>query len=329
MTTKRMISEGECFYHVFNRIAGNPHEYPFEDEEKTKFLEIMRPLLILHAPAIKVISYVLLGGHYHLLLAHNPDVKITKATAQNCFFKYYESLGKEKVWDDENLKKVTDRISSMSSFVGHLQKQFSGWMNHVSRVRKYNCIYRGHLWASRYHSLPITSSEGLRRCIVYAAFNPLRAGLVNDIGKYRFSSWGEYQQTGKHPHAVNFTKYFLHDRDEEKSDKIKLKEALSYMQQLVDERIDEECSLTDEEREDAFNNALERNGIFKIVTRRVSHWTQGIIIGTKVRNMELAAHYYDAEKLAKRKFKTFKYDSQESNISVFRNTIYKSKAPPT
>ena len=329
MTQKRMISQSECFYHIYNRIAGNPHEYPFEDEEKTKFLDIMKSLLILHAPAVRMVSFTILSNHFHLVLSYNPNVKITKSTAQNCFFKYYESLGKQKTWDDENLQKVTDRISSLSSFVGHLQKQFSGWMNHVSRSRKYNCVYRGHLWAARFKCLPLTTSESLRRCIVYTAFNPLRAKLVNDIGKYRFSSWGEYQQTGKHPHAENFAKYFLHDRDESKSDKAKLKEALSYMQQLVDERIQEECSLTPEEKEQAWNNALDRTGIFKIVTRRVSHWTEGKIIGTKLKNMELAANFYDKEKLAKRKFKTFKSETEEAVISVFKNTIHKPKSLPS
>ena len=333
MTQKRMISQGECFYHIYNRIAGDPYDYPFEDEEKTKFLGIMKSLLKLHSPAIKVISYVIMGNHYHLILSYNSKVKISKATAQNCFFKYYESLGKEKVWDDGNLQKVVDRISSISSFVGHLQKQFSGWMNHVSRTKKYNCVYRGHLWAARFKCLALTDSESLRRCIVYAAFNPLRAKLVNDIGKYRFSSWGAYQQTRRHPHAENFSKYFLHDRDETKSDESKLKEAISYMQQLVDECITNECSLTDEEKEEAFNNALERNGIFKIVTRRVSHWTQGVIIGTKVKNMELAAGYYDAEKLAKRKMMTFKSDIDSDydipELSVFRNTLRKPKSAPS
>ena len=328
MTQKRIISETECFYHVFNRIAGNPHEYPFEDEEKTKFLYIMKSLLILHAPAVKMVSFSILGNHFHLVLVHDPSVKISKATAQNCFFKYYESLGKVKTWDDENFKKVTDRISSISSFVGHLQKQFSGWMNHVSRARKYNCIYRGHLWAERYKLVTLTDSESLRRCVLYTTFNPLRAGLVTDIGKYRFSSWGEYQQTGKYPHAENFAKYFLHDRGEEKSNKIKLKEALSYMQQLVDERIKTECSLSEEEREEAWNNALDRADIFKIVTRRVSHWTKGKIIGTKLNNMELAAHFYDKEKLAKRKFKVFKNDKSQSPISVFFTPIHRPKSPP-
>ena len=329
MTAKRMISQSECFYHICNRIAGNPHEYPFENEEKTKFLEIMKSLILLHSPAIKVLSYTIMFNHYHIILSHDPNAKISKATAQNCFFKYYESLGKQKVWDDENLQKVTDRILSMSSFIGHLQKQFSGWMNHVSRKRKYNCIYRGHLWAARYNSTILNTSESLRDCIIYVAFNPLRAGLVNDIGKYRFSSWGEFQQTGIHPHAKNFAKYFLHDRDEEKSDKVKLKEALSYMQQLVDERIQTECSLTQQEKDEAWENAIDRTGIFKIVTRRVSHWTQGKIIGDKLKNMEIAAHYYDQEKLAKRKFKTFDDDTQESNISVFLNTIHSTNSPPT
>jgi len=105
------------------------------------------------------------------------------------------------------------------------------------------------------------------------------------------------------------------------------------MQQLVDERIQDECSLTDEEKEEAFNNALDRTSIFKVVTRRVSHWTQGVIIGTKVKNMELAAGYYDAEKLAKRKMMTFKNDIENDasipELSVFRNTLRKVKSPPS
>jgi hypothetical protein len=65
-----------------------------------------------------------------------------------------------------------------------------------------------------------------------------------------------------------------------------------------------------------------------MVTKKVKHWTQGIIIGSKVKNMELAADYYEQEKLEKRKFKEFKDDSDTSIFSVFRNTIRKPKAPP-
>ena len=329
MTMRRIISDSECFYHICNRIAGNPHEFPFGNEEKTKFYEILKSLMILHKPSIRVISHCFLDNHFHIILSHNPNAKITKATAQHCFHKYYESLGKESTWNDENYQQVTQRMTSLASFVGQLQKRFSGWMNHVSRVLKYNCVYRGHLWAERYQSSALLTSESLRNCIVYIAFNPLRAGLVNDIGKYRFSSWGEYQQTGKHPHAENFAKYFLHDRDNAKSDDFKLKEALLYMQQLVDERITNECSLTEEEKDKAWNNSINRIGIFKIVTRRVSHWSQGKIIGTKLKSMELAANYYDNEKLAKRKFKVFKDGTEESDISVFQNTIRNPKAQPS
>ena len=323
-----MISQSECFYHIYNRTAGNPHEFPFGDEEKTKFFQIMNSLIKLHSPAIKVISSVCLGNHYHLILSYNSNVRINKATAQNCFFNYYQSLGKEKIWNDNDLEKVTNRISSLSAFVGHLQKQFSGWMNHISRANKCNCIYRGHLWEKRFQSVPLTDSESFRRCILYIAFNPLRANLVKDIGEYRFSSWGTYQQSGKHPYAENFAKYFLHDRDEEKNDQTKLNNALTYMQQLVDESIKNECSLSQEEKDEAWNNALDRTGVFKVVTRRVSHWTEGIIIGTKLKNMELAANYYDESKLANRKFKMFKDETKEPVISVFRNTIKSPQKSP-
>ena len=98
---------------------------------------------------------------------------------------------------------------------------------------------------------------------------------------------------------------------------------------MVDLAIETECSLTAEDKEKAWNNAIERAGIFNIVGRRVSHWTQGIAIGTKLKNIELAAQYYDEEKLNHRKFATFKDDFDDSTFSVFRNTLRKPKVPPS
>ncbi len=46
----------------------------------------------------------------------------------------------------------------------------------------------GSLWEGRYKSSPINASEYLLACCRYVELNPLRAGMVDDPGQYRWSS---------------------------------------------------------------------------------------------------------------------------------------------
>ena len=48
---------------------------------------------------------------------------------------------------------------------------------------------RGTLWEGRYKSSPIKSDEYLLACCRYVELNPVRAGLVDDPGNYRWSSY--------------------------------------------------------------------------------------------------------------------------------------------
>jgi putative transposase len=48
---------------------------------------------------------------------------------------------------------------------------------------------RGTLWEGRYKSSPIKKNEYLLACFRYVEFNPVRAGIVDDPGKYRWSSY--------------------------------------------------------------------------------------------------------------------------------------------
>ncbi len=322
-----MIVPGGHNYHIYNRFAGDPKDFAMEDEEKEKFFKMMNTLLVLHQPAISLFGYCILGGHYHLVIHHNPNVMVSKKEAQYCFFNYYERKKTERLWIDEDYDKVVDRITSLASFIGVLQQQFAWWMNHVSRPTKIGREYRGHVWAERYKSPVITTQQGTQRCVVYGAFNPLRAGLVKDIGNYRHSSWGVYKQTGTYPHADALAKYFIFDRDETKTKEAKLKEALEEMQRMITERMVEECDLSPEAQDEVFNKALSGPEIFKIVSRKVKFWTEGMIIGSRIKNMEVAAEYYDKGKLEKRRFHHF---GNDKTLHVFRWTMgeQKEKIPP-
>ena len=322
MTRKRMIAQGGQNYHIYNRFAGDPKDFAMHDTEKEKFVEMANTLLVLHCPSISLLGYCIMSGHYHMVVHHNPSVKVSKKEAESCFTRYYDRRNSPTNWVPEEYNNVVKRITALSSFVGVLQQQFATWMNKVSRPTTAGHEYRGHVWAERYKSPIITTQEGTQRCIVYGAFNPLRARIVEDIGSYRHSSWGVYKQTGHYPHAAAFAKYFIVDHDETKSAEVKLKEALEEMERMITERILEECNLPEEEKNEAFEKALKGPGIFKTVSKRVRFWTEGIIIGSKIENMEVAAEFYDNKKLENRKFHHF---GKEGDFNVFRWTMGKNK----
>jgi putative transposase len=56
--------------------------------------------------------------------------------------------------------------------------------------RKYDHV--GHFWQDRFKSILISRDQYLLGCGSYVELNPVRAGLVQDPGDYRWSSYGAY-----------------------------------------------------------------------------------------------------------------------------------------
>lgn len=63
-----------------------------------------------------------------------------------------------------------------------------------SYVRYFNARQSrtGTLWEGRYRSTLIQAERYLLTCMAYIDLNPVRAGLVEDAGEYRWSSYGHY-----------------------------------------------------------------------------------------------------------------------------------------
>ncbi len=56
----------------------------------------------------------------------------------------------------------------------------------VKYRRKYG--YEGHVWQGRFNSRPILTAEYFRGCLNYIHNNPVKAGMVDEGGKYAYSS---------------------------------------------------------------------------------------------------------------------------------------------
>lgn len=68
----------------------------------------------------------------------------------------------------------------------------------LSYFHHYQRLYpfRGHLWHSRYRSIPITEESHLLQCARYIELNPVHAGMVGKPGDYPWSSY-DFYATGK------------------------------------------------------------------------------------------------------------------------------------
>ena len=65
--SRRHKSQQSTFYHLYNRVAGDPHDYPFEDPAAAqKFLSLCETYLDLYFCCLA--AFELLGNHYHLVV---------------------------------------------------------------------------------------------------------------------------------------------------------------------------------------------------------------------------------------------------------------------
>lgn len=76
------------------------------------------------------------------------------------------------------------------------------YVQHINRTYE----RRGTLWEGRYRSCLVQSETYLLRCQTYIELNPVRAGMVTEAGRYRWSSYlanahGEYDRLVE-PHPV-------------------------------------------------------------------------------------------------------------------------------
>ena len=80
-------------------------------------------------------------------------------------------------------KKYLYRMWDLSQFMKVLKQRFTQWFN--KRHGR-----RGTLWEDRFKSVLVEDGYTARVMSAYIDLNPLRAGIVNDPARYRWSSYG-------------------------------------------------------------------------------------------------------------------------------------------
>lgn len=248
-----------AFYHLYNRVAGEPGFYPFGRAEKEKFISLLRKLQKYYT--VKVVAYQIMSNHYHLEVFAPPKAPKAKEVVRR--YRAYYGKHDLKV-SDPRCAELGERMRDISCFMHALQQQFAMWFN-----RSRSTPRRGPLWAGRFKNTLLGGAEALWGCWKYIEMNSYRAGLVSDPAEYRFGSYGAWTGRGRHPFEGNVCEVLLpvlRDRYRFVSMRdiyIGLKRAFA-----------EACgrSVGAGEAEDRFLTCLDR---------RVRYWVDGLVIGSE------------------------------------------------
>lgn len=260
------------YYHLVNRIAGLPGEFPFGDVEKEMFIRLIKKLAGFYT--LDVLAWQVMGNHFHIIV-FSPAESPSSEEAARRFEAYHNG---KKVLDptSPSCLELTGRLRDISWFMHDLQQQFTCWYNRTRPGRR-----RGILWAERFKSVVLEGSTAVWECIKYVELNCVRAGVVRDPADYRFGSWGEWNGAGAHPYAETLIRHLHYNLGEHTRDWTLNDFYCEFRKEMA--RISTaEAHGTTAQIEAAVAVAAAGPAPLLTLNRRVRHWSDGLIIGTRI-----------------------------------------------
>ncbi len=186
-------------YHCVDRVCGR--SYLLDRKSKAVFVRMMREYE--EFLEVRVLSYVIMDNHFHLMLEVPPKKKGTAIEMSDAAFlskiqsfyskSYYidvkQMLERFRQGDsnhaaEELKKKYTHRMHDLSIFMQCLKMRFTQWFNKTHNRT-------GTLWEGRFKSILVQDGYAARVMAAYIDLNPIRAGMVKKPEDYAWSSYGE------------------------------------------------------------------------------------------------------------------------------------------
>lgn len=299
----------ETYYHVMNRVCGEPGHYPFGDVEKAKFISMLKKWTSFFT--VEVMGFQIMGNHYHITCYAPAEVLSPAATAER-YNRFYDGTKPTLHSDAPDCAEVAESMRDISCFMGRLQQQFSTWFNGSRPKRR-----RGSLWAGRFKSTILERDTALWECLCYIEMNAVRAGLAKDAADYRFGSWGEWCGTGCHPFADNLLKHLLaYEGSEARA--TTLEEIQTRFRVDLARRTALENPTSTAEIEDAMAVAAQRPRFIVRLDRRIRYWSDGLVIGSKLFVQKMAARGDGIEKALRHRLQRAKRSGNDIDLWSYR-----------
>jgi REP element-mobilizing transposase RayT len=293
-----------CYYHVFNRVAGEPGWYPFGEVEREAMFKLLRQLNKLYA--LDIVSFVAMGNHFHAVVRAPGDLPGVEEVDRR-FKAYYGTSRMAPDWTvGDNYKHYARRMRDVSALMKDFQQQYTNWFNRTRPKGR-----RGRLWADRFKSVILESGRAVWECLQYVEMNPVRAGLVADPADYRHSTWGMLCGGGRHPFGVALAAHLPPDwRDllevgaapDEPAGTLDDGQIVACLGIHLARLVAIEAGMDDGEVGEAVREAKRKVRFALRVSRRVRHWSDGAIIGSKLFVRNMTAEFYGAERAERKRF---------------------------
>lgn len=276
--------EDGVYLHVYNHcVEGARKEYPLGDVEKEKFLRHLKRTLSIYS--IECIGAVVMSNHFHLILYVPKETFSADEMARRI-----KIFRKDKVLIDKGdyyCQRRLEMSNDLSSFMKELQQGYTCWFNRTRAFKR-----RGTLWEQRFKCAKLADSQALSTCLQYVELNPVRAELVSEPAGYRFSTYGIWQQSGKHPFEKSFVKHMS-----KALLSYTLTEDLAGLAKYFEERFAEVISTSKAELEVSLDQASKsRKGKANNLLRRSRFWIDSLVLGGRTVLKEQALVIFGRER---------------------------------
>ena len=190
------------YFHVVSRVVDR--RLIFGEDEKARFYSLLRRFE--GFSGVEVLSYCLMGNHFHLLLHVPPrpdNIPVDEVRRRMQYIYSSKKIAEfERIIEDRMesgdttyetrfYDEMRQRMYDLSSFVRDVKLRFSKWYNAVQERT-------GTLWEERFRcSLLEGNGNILMRVAAYIELNPIRADLADQLDQYAWCSYSEALQGGK------------------------------------------------------------------------------------------------------------------------------------
>ena len=291
---KMPVSESGCYYHLMNRVAGQRGSRPLGDVDRERGMRLVARICEYYL--LEPVSVCWMGNHFHIVLYAPSDSELPPpaeiAERHNAFHKN-KPLRHISPNDKAACLETGRKMLDISRFMKDLQQQYTF---HYNRMRD----RRGHLWGDRFKSVILERGDALWTAVKYVALNPVRAGIAANPADYRHCSWGWKAGSGKHPFDVNFVKHMRASLGEA-GENLDAEEIFALFRSELARIIASESGFTASKTQEKSKKASKGDTMPTRFLRRVRHWSDGGIIGSKEFVRETAAKFRDRKRVEQKR----------------------------
>jgi putative transposase len=167
------VEQGDATYHIFCKVSGPKEDhFPLTQNpvNRDKFIQLLNHFS--QAYFCDLITYCVMGNHYHIVVRFNESTPKTRQELESCAEILYPNHDAwRKNWSDEHWNKFNHRLHDMSEFMRNIQQAFTRWYNKQNKCS-------GSFWRDRFKSVILADEQSVLDCTLYVDLNPVRAGLV-------------------------------------------------------------------------------------------------------------------------------------------------------